>query len=118
MYCSSAAYDGNLEQIVHSALVAYEWDRSVGVTFGNVDFQAAIRKYVRKGEYFKGYPTCFSHRDPVKIMQSLRASTACKDVCLLKTGSCRLGVRVKVIPYPSDTLSVWVMIAVCAEKEV
>jgi len=63
------AYDGNLEQIIHSALLAYEWDRAVGVTFGNSDFQAAIRKYVKKGEYFKGYPTCFSHRDPVKIMQ-------------------------------------------------
>ena len=54
---------------MHSALVAYEWDRSVGVTFGNVDFQAAIRRYVRKGEFFKGYPTCFPHRDPLRIMQ-------------------------------------------------
>ena len=111
------AYDSNLEQIVHSALLAYEWDRAVGVTFGNADFQAAVRRYVKRGEYFKGYPTCFSHRDPMKIMQTLRASSACKDVCLLKDLNCRLGIRVKIVPYPSDTMSVWIMIAACAEKE-
>ena len=111
------AFDSNLEQIVHSALLAYEWDRAVGVTFGNADFQAAIRKYVQKGEYFKGYPTCFAHRDPVKIMQTLRSSGACKDVCLIGDHNCRLGIRIKIVAYPSDTCSVWIMIAACAQKE-
>ena len=111
------AFDSNLEQIVHSALLAYEWDRAVGVTFGNADFQAAIRRYVHKGEYFKGYPTCFAHRDPVKIMQTLRSSGACKDVCLIGDHNCRLGIRIKIVAYPSDTCSVWIMIAACAQKE-
>jgi hypothetical protein len=86
---------------VHSALVAYEWDRAVGVTFGNADFQAAVRRYVKRGEYFKGYPTCFSHGDPAVIMQNLRSSQACRDVSLLKDAHCRLAVRVKMVPYPS-----------------
>ena len=86
----------------------------VGVSFGNSDFQAGIKRRVRKGEIFWAFPTCFPHIQTDAIMGFLRQSKAASEVILLgAAGSARHAVRVKVFPYPEATAAVWVMISVC-----
>jgi hypothetical protein len=109
-------FDGDLALILQPALAAYELDRAVGVTFGNADFQSAIKRYVQRGETFKGYPTCFSHIDATQIVQSLRKTTASSDVALAQGRNVRLAVRVKIFSYPENIMSCWVMVAACHEK--
>ena len=112
----ASVYDGDLALILQPALAAYELDRAVGVTFGNADFQAAIKRYVQRGESFKGFPTCFCHTEPTAIMQSLRKTAAASDVALAQGRNARLAVRVKIFPYPEGVLACWVMIAVVLVK--
>lgn len=95
---------------------AFEWNRVVGVTFGNADFQAAVKHHVRRGEFFKAYPTCFPHANARAICETLSNAEAAMDVMLVKNGSCRFGVRAKVVPYLEGVMAVWVMIAVCADS--
>ena len=112
----ASVFDNELGLILQPALAAYELDRAVGVTFGNADFQAAVKRYVQRGEAFRGFPTCFSHTDATAIMQSLRKTPAASDVACAQGRSVRLAVRVKIFPYPEGILACWVMLAACMEK--
>ena len=116
--------------MLQPALAAYELDRATGVTFGNQDFQASIKGRVSKGETFKAYPTCFGHTDGLAITTALKLTSAVKDIALSKSeqrahslsgntiagisAGTRLGVRVKIVPYPEGTCACWVMI--CAVR--
>lgn len=95
---------------------AYEWNRVTGVSFGNADFHSAVKHHVKRGEFFKAYPTCFPHANAKAICDTLGSTEAANDVVLVKSGSCRLGVRVRISPYLEGIMAVWVMIAVCAEN--
>lgn len=72
--------DETLSQILQPALAAYELDRATGVTFGNADFQAAIKNTVLKGETFKAYPTCFGHTDVISISSALKMTNVVNDI--------------------------------------
>lgn len=91
-------------------------DRVVNTTFGNSDFQSAIRRNVLQGECFKAFPTCFSHANSALMFAKLRRSEAAMDVIMTGGRGCRHGLRVKVEVYPEGMLAVWVMLAVCAER--
>lgn len=54
----------------------------MGETFGNEDFQLAIKKSVGKGELFKAYPTCFVHTHAPLINSTLRQTEAFMDVVI------------------------------------
>ena len=101
---------------VQPVLASYELDRVVGATFGNADFQCAIRRNVKQGECFKAFPTCFSHTNSSMMLMKLRRSEAAMDVIMTAGRGCRHGLRVRVNVYPEGILAVWVMLAVCAEK--
>ena len=96
-------------------MVAYEYDRVVGVSFGNSDFQAAIKKNVRKGEVFRAFPTCFSHVNVDYMMKWLRRSSAAKDILLIGSAAVRYAVRVKIYPYPAGAAAVWIIVAACTK---
>eukprot|EP01035_Chromulina_nebulosa_P023210 gene23210-30084_t len=106
-------FDEQLAIILQPALLAYEWDRAVGCSFGSADFQQSIKRNVRKREVFKAYPTCFSHTHIPSLLASLKRVKAFKDVALsgqlgvgLGYGGCRLAVRVRVVPYPYQLCAV------------
>jgi len=61
-------------------LIAYESDRAVGCSFGNEDFQNAIKRMVNKGECFKAYPTCFCYTHIPSIISMLRRTNAFRDI--------------------------------------
>lgn len=88
----------------------------VGTTFGNADFQSAIRRNVLQGECFKAFPTCFSHCNSELMFAKLRRSEAAMDVIMTGGRGCRHGLRVQVEVYPEGLVAVWVMLAVCAER--
>jgi centrosomal protein CEP76 len=115
-------FDDSLGLVLQPALAAYELDRATGVTFGNQDFQAAIKSKVLKGETFKAYPTCFGHADALSIITALKLTGAVQDIVLSRSEGqvsnvvpegTRLAVRVKIIPYPEGCCACWVMVAVC-----
>ena len=85
----------------------------LGVAFGNSDFQAAVKRAVKKGEVFKAYPTCFAHIDTLQMRAALERSKSARDIVLNNVAGARLAVRVKLYPYPEGTAVVWMMIAVC-----
>jgi hypothetical protein len=86
------------------------------ISFGNHEFQMAIKRKVKSGEYFKAYPTCFCHLNHAIICRVLSETNAALDVILTEGRECRYGLSVKIFPYPEGILSLWIMIAVCAEK--
>ena len=61
-------------------MIAYESDRAVGCSFGNEDFQNAIKRMVNKGECFKAYPTCFCYTHIPSIISMLRRTNAFRDI--------------------------------------
>lgn len=115
------------------ALLAYEWDRATGCSFGNADFQLAVKKAVRRGECFKAFPTCFCFAHPPGIVSSLSRTSAFREVvfCNAETASfahhsdstlslarfARHAVRVKVVQYSETVCAVWIIVAVCFAKE-
>lgn len=111
----ATTFDHQLSLILQPAIAAYELDRAVGVSFGNKDFQSAIKRYVRKGELFKAYPSCYCHVDATAIMQSLVQNGA--QVALNHGRNVRLAVRCKIFPYTEGLFACWVMVAACYEKE-
>jgi len=118
-------FDDELGLALQPALAAYELDRATGVTFGNQDFQAAIKSKVRKGETFKAYPTCFGHADPLSIQTALKLTGAVRDIALSRNQhgassatpeGTRLAVRVRIFTYPEGTCACWVMVAACRSE--
>jgi centrosomal protein CEP76 len=113
-------FDDELSTILQPALAAYEMDRATGVTFGNQDFQAAVKNKVQKGETFKAYPTCFGHTDPLAISSALKLTHVVKDIVTSRSENrassvvpeaTRLALRVRIFSYPEGTCACWVMVA-------
>lgn len=118
--------DDTLSAILHPTLASYELNRATGSSFGNFEFQSAIRNIVRRGEYFKAYPSCFNHTDIRAIQHALLKAKASRDILYAKSRSvgkgmayipqpARFGVRVRIFPYPRNVRAVWVVIAACQQ---
>lgn len=116
----STNFDEKLELLLQPALLAYEMDRSLGISIGNEDFQNSIKRFVHKGYSFRAYPTCFSHANVPSIASTIRQAAACKQVLYAHSAesaksATKLGVRVKIFPYPEGIMALWVMIAAVYE---
>eukprot|EP01038_Epipyxis_sp_PR26KG_P004135 gene4135-5889_t len=129
-------FSDNLAIKLQPALLAYEFDRVVGMSFGNEDFQLSIKNIVSSGECFLAYPTCFSSTHIPTIINTLHKTDAFRDVVLVKSGGGSSGmnsglasysnvgiakltnhaVRIKVVPYSDSICAVWIMIGVCYLK--
>lgn len=115
----STNFDEKLELLLQPALLAYEMDRSLGISIGNEDFQNSIKRFVQKGYSFRAYPTCFSHANVPSIASTIRQAAACKQVIYVHSSSAsaatKLGVRVKIFTFPESIMSLWIMIAAVYE---
>ena len=63
----TTVWDDQLSYMLAPALVAYETERTVGVSAGNEEFQEAVRRAVPEGNTFKGFPIQFNHRNQHNI---------------------------------------------------
>lgn len=89
-------------------------NRAINISFGNNDFQSAIKRKVHNGEYFKAFPTCFNHLTVDIILSTLQTTNAALDVILTEGRECRFGVRTKIFVYPEGMLALWIIIGVIA----
>lgn len=102
--------------LLTSALVAYELERQHGISAKGTpnldDFHACIKKDVPEGHTFKGFPIHFNHTNSKRIITACLRDKVCTDIIECVGDVVRFGVRVKVVAYPEDVLSVWLMLAV------
>ena len=62
------------------------------------------------GHCFKGFPTCFSHLAPRRMLNALIRGDLSADV-LSATGShVKHALRVRVVPYAEDVVACWLMV--------
>jgi len=111
------------------ALAAYEAERCTGVTFGNMEFQQAIKRHIPVGHVFKAIPFHFNHRSSRRMLASFLGSSRKegRDAQQIRNGgrgvtatdllkstgdSVRFAVRVRIFPFPEDTCATWVILAV------
>lgn len=88
------------------------------VSFGNADFQSALKSHAGKGDVFKGCPMSFNHTNVDEIMRILKRHPAVRDIAVTSEGlRVSHAIRAKITPYPGGVLSVWVMIAVCIQNK-
>jgi len=53
------------------ALANYELERTIGQTFGQEEFQNAIKSYIPENHTFKAFPIQFNHRKPKEMFDTL-----------------------------------------------
>lgn len=75
-------WDAHLSYMLQPALAAYESERITDHAFGNDDFQDAIRRHVPQGHCFKGFPTCFAHLQPNRMLVALQRNQVRPPCCL------------------------------------
>eukprot|EP00105_Crassostrea_gigas_P015727 XP_011432820.1 PREDICTED: centrosomal protein of 76 kDa-like [Crassostrea gigas] len=110
-------FDDQLSYLLTPALAAYELERVTGISAGNEEFQDSIKQAVPDGHTFKGYPIQFSHRNAKRAFATCLKSPVCEEIINCRGDHVRLGVRVKVYPYPENAIATWIMFA-CKYKSV
>ncbi|XP_048752411.1 centrosomal protein of 76 kDa-like [Ostrea edulis] len=110
-------FDDQLSYLLTPALAAYELERVTGISSGNEEFQDSIKQAVPDGHTFKGYPIQFSHRNARRAFATCLKSPVCEEIINCRGDHVRLGIRVKVYPYPENALATWIMFA-CKYKSV
>ena len=103
--------------ILQPALATYELERTVGVSVGSDEFQNAIRQYIPDGETFKGCPMQLESANAKRAFTMCMASQSCEEIIKCRGDSVRLAVRIKVVAFPENALSIWLMLA-CNYKSI
>ena len=110
-------FDAGLAYILQPALATYELERTVGVSVGSDEFQNAIRQYIPDGETFKGCPMQLESANAKRAFTMCMASQSCEEIVKCRGDSVRLAVRIKVVAFPENALSIWLMLA-CKYKSI
>jgi centrosomal protein CEP76 len=113
----STVWSDDFGYILGPALSSYESERVTGQTYGNDEFQQAIKRTVPHNCVFKGVPFQFTSLNPSIVFASLLNSRALVDLLTSDGSDLRFGIRVKVIVYPEDYVACWLMIATIKKAE-
>mmetsp|Transcript_1462 Transcript_1462/g.2127 ORF Transcript_1462/g.2127 Transcript_1462/m.2127 type:complete len:692 (-) Transcript_1462:1071-3146(-) len=105
-------WDPELSYMLSPALVAYEHTKLTGQALGNDDFADAIKRHVPKGHCFKGFPTCFPHLQPTRMITALLRAELSADVIATAGDHVRHAIRIRIFSYAEGVSACWVMIAV------
>lgn len=108
----STQFDSKLGYLLVPALSNYESERISGITYGNEEFKQSIKNYVEDSYTFKAFPCHDINTDSISFFSLCLNSDIGKDIIYTKGDNIRFAVRCKIIQYPQDILSCWVMIAV------
>ena len=112
-----SVFDAGLAYILQPALSSYELERTLGVSVGSDEFQNAIRQYIPDGETFKGCPMQVESVNAKRLFNKCLKSPSCEEIISCRGDSVRLAVRVKVVAFPENAVSVWLMLA-CKYKSI
>ncbi|XP_065178764.1 centrosomal protein of 76 kDa-like [Sycon ciliatum] len=105
-------WDMNLGYMLTPALESYEHERCSGLSYGNEEFQMAIRHYVKEGITFKAFPVNFAHSNPARMLDTCLQSPVGQDILDCRGDEVKFSVRVLTCVYAEDLCAVWVMLAV------
>lgn len=67
-------FDERMNQVLSSAIASYEMERITGKTFGEEEFQAAVKRIIPSQNTFSAFPIQFTHKDPLKIFETLKTA--------------------------------------------
>lgn len=105
-------FDEHLPYVFSQALQNYEEQK---VKCQKVDFslfQSCIKGIVGSGMTFKALPINVTSEDENKIMNVLLSCNAGTNIINAIGDNVKLGIRVKIFPYPESVRSVWIMFGV------
>lgn len=105
------SWDSKLSHLIAPALVNYEFERVSNLTYGNEEFKQSVKNYVPEGFIFKGFPLHTTESDVDKIFGSIISSEVGKDILYSRGDQMTFAIRCKVVQYPQNVNSIWVMIA-------
>lgn len=106
-------YNDDISYTLAQALQTYEQQRVAGD--GNTGFsmfESCVKGILGGGKTFKAIPVNVSHTNDLEIMNTIRGSTAGREIIDTVADSVHFGVRIKIYSFPEHVLSVWVMLAV------
>ncbi|XP_056330786.1 centrosomal protein of 76 kDa isoform X1 [Danio aesculapii] len=107
----ATVWDDHLSYLLSAALSAYELERCAGVSYGNEEFQDAVRRAVPDGHTFKAFPINFLHCNARRAFATCLRSPFCEEIVSCRGDHVRLAVRVRVFGYPESACAVWIMFA-------
>lgn len=87
-------------------------ERTLGVTYGQEEFQYAIKNHIPENHTFKAFPIQFNHRRTHDIFNVLKGAPVCEDILTTRGESVMFGIKTKLFTYPENFHSLWVVIAV------
>lgn len=108
----NTVFDNDFSYILSPTLTNYELERISGITYGNEEFKQSVKTTIPEGYTFKAFP-CHS-----TIINSDMLFSICigdqigNDIITTRGDNVKFGIRVKIISYPQDVYSIWMMIAV------
>lgn len=105
-------FDDKLSYLLTSAVSNYELERTLSVTYGQEDFQYAIKNHIPENHTFKAFPIQFNHRRSGDIFNVLKNAPVCEDILATRGDSVFFGIKVKIFGYPENYHSLWVVVAV------
>lgn len=75
-------------------------------------FQSGIRRAIPSGHTFKGLPYEFQSANAQKMFSRISRLESFNNLLSLRADAVRFVVKVKIFPYPEDTMACWLMIGV------
>ena len=108
----NSRFDDKLSYILTPAVSNYETERTLGVTYGQEEFQYAVKNHIPENHTFKAFPIQFNHRRSIDIFNVLKNAPVCEDILKTRGDHVNFGIKVKIFPYPENYHSVWVVAAV------
>jgi len=105
-------FDDKLANMLLPALANYELERTTGQTFGQEEFQNAVKSYIPENHTFKAFPIQFNHRRPKDMFDTLANAPIAEDIINARGDSIFFAIKTKIYVFPENIHSVWVTIAV------
>lgn len=105
-------FNDDLSHLLSSALHSYEMNKVAGVNPPSDMFQAGIKNLIPNGHVFKAFPIQFVHKNVEAMFETIRLNPVGEEILNVIGDQINYSVRVKVVSYPEEVFSVWVMIGV------
>ena len=109
----STRWDKQFSYLMAPALASYESERLLGTAVTREGFEGAVSRCLPRGHCFRGCPFHFDHSDPQRMMQVIMSSPIGRETIETEQApDAKMGLCVRVFPYPEEIVACWVMISI------
>eukprot|EP00927_Polykrikos_kofoidii_P060912 TRINITY_DN55811_c0_g1_i1.p1 TRINITY_DN55811_c0_g1~~TRINITY_DN55811_c0_g1_i1.p1 ORF type:complete len:663 (+),score=82.83 TRINITY_DN55811_c0_g1_i1:100-2088(+) len=106
-------FDDHLSQLLHMALVNCELERTAGSSAQQSEqFAEVVRRVCNADEVFRAVPAQFNHLRVSLFWPALTARAGVREALATVAGPPAFALRVRVVPYPENTVATWVLLGV------